>query len=119
MGPKGAGDLTEVVRFERRRAETDGYGNTQGAWEVLIPRRSASLKPTRGGDQVIAARAQGVVPHDLWVSFDSETRAVTTDDRVVDVNDSRRTFKILAIPGDMDGRRDWLLMQLELGRSDG
>jgi head-tail adaptor len=113
-----AGELRQSVRFERRAIVEDGYGNERGDWEVLIDRRSAKLTPTRGGDQVVAGRQQGVAAWDLWVRFDSATRGVTTDDRVVDRADPARSFNIKFI-GDMDGRRRFLLMQLEAGRGDG
>lgn len=117
MGPKDAGDLTERVRFERRVDVDDGYGNKRGDWRALIATRRVSLRPTRGGEQTIAARLQGTAAFDLWVSFDAETQALTTDDRVVDANDETRTFAI-RFRGDMDGRRMWLFMQLELGSAD-
>lgn len=109
-----AGELTERVRFERRAAADDGYGNTEGAWATLITSRAAKLRPTRGGEQTIAARLQGTAAWDLWVRFDGETSTVTTDDRVVDARDATRTFNIRFI-GDMEGRREFLLMQLEQG----
>jgi head-tail adaptor len=115
-----AGQLREAVRFERRAAADDGYGNTQGAWENLIARRAAKLTPTRGGEQVIADRLQGQSSWDLWVRFDSETSRVTTDDRAVELVNGApgRTFNI-AFAQDMTGLRRWILMQLTLGKADG
>lgn len=121
MGPTGAGDLTERVRFERRSAEGDGYGNAEGSWEVLIASRAAKLRPTRGGEQVIAARQQGLTLWDLWVVFDGETRTVNPGDRVVQilpVDVDGRAFNI-KFAEDMDGGKDWLLIQLERGGADG
>ncbi len=118
MGPINPADLTDKVRFERRAESDDGYGNTEAGWTVLVAERSVRLRPTRGGEQVIAARAQGVAAYDLWVRRDSGTLSVEVGDRAVDARDDRRTFNIKFI-GDMDGRRTWLLMQLELGTADG
>lgn len=124
MEPRGPAELTEAVKFQRRADTDDAYGNTKGDWSVtLIAKRSAKLRPTRGGEQVIAARQQGVAMFDLWVRFESATRAVTTDDRVVELigparDQPGRTFNIKFI-GDMTGRRTWLLMQLEQGTADG
>jgi hypothetical protein len=67
MEPTGAGELRQMVRFERRAKVQDGYGNEDGAWETLIEGRSAKLLPTRATAEVMAQRMQGVIPHDLWV----------------------------------------------------
>lgn len=117
LPPISSAQLTERVRFERRAPAQDGYGNTKGDWAVLIEGRFARLTPTRGGEQIIAARAQGVSAWDLWVMSDSETRQVNTDDRVVDVRNPDRTFNVKFV-ADMDGRREWLLIQLEQGGAD-
>lgn len=119
MQPTGAGDLREAVRFDRRVAGPgDGYGNPQGVWQVLIDRRAAKLQPTRGGESVIADRAQGASTWDLWVRFDSATSRVTTDDRVVDLRRPAVTYNIV-FAQDMTGLRRWILMQLTLGKADG
>jgi head-tail adaptor len=114
--PPQAGELRARVRFERKAAVNDGYGNAEGDWLPLIPSRAARLTPARGGEQVIGQRLQGVSAWDLWVRYDRETAAVTTDDRVVDARDAsgNRSFAI-RFAQDMDGRRRWILMQLELG----
>jgi head-tail adaptor len=111
------GDLRERVIFQRRETVADGYGNTEGDW-VELGRRAARLRPTRGGEQIIAGRAQGVSLWDLWVRCDSLTRAVTTDDRVADALDPARVFNI-RFAEDMDGKRQWILLQLEKGAADG
>jgi head-tail adaptor len=117
-----ARDLRDRVRFERRAATSDGLGNTQGAWATLIESRLASLKPRTVGrgdsEAVLGQRLQGTAIFDLWVRYDSETAGVTTDDRVVDARDPTRTFAI-RFTQDMDRRRQWLLMQVELGVADG
>lgn len=118
MGPKSPAELTEAVRFERRRDVDDGYGNTKGDWQTLIEKRRAKLHPTRGGEAVQAARLQGVQSWDCWVRFDSETRQLTSDDRAVDLADARRTFAIRFV-GDLEGTRTWLFVQLEAGVADG
>ena len=97
-------------------------GGTSGVWSVLIPSRAAQLIPFRprrkGGVEDIAGRAQGTAPYDLWVRFDSQTSTVTTDDRVVDLRNTARVFKIGFVE-DMDRRGLWLVFQLELGVADG
>jgi len=110
----GAGALKHRVTFQRRAPQADGYGNTEGAWDTLIALRRASLTPTRGGEQIVAGRAQGVSLWDLVIRFDRETSQVTTDDRAIDLDNPDRVFNI-KFAEDMDGDRRWLLMQLELG----
>jgi head-tail adaptor len=111
-------EYRQAVRFERRALAADGFGNTLGDWQPLIPRRACSLKPTRGGEQTIAQRAQGTSTWDLWVDFDSQTAGVTTDDRVVDLAPTGRVFNIV-FAEDMSGHGKTILMQLTLGKADG
>lgn len=120
MAVTGAGDMRQVVQFQRRAPVADGYGNTDGPWEVTIPRRAAKLIPTRGGEQVIAQRLQGQSTWDLYVRFDDQTRQVIPGDRVIDLHDivPGRTFAV-RFAQDMDGKRTWLLLQLTLGQADG
>lgn len=117
--PKGAGDLRHKVKFQRRPVgDDDGYGNPEGGFVDLGIVRSASLTPTRGGEDVQAGRVAGKASWDCWVRNDSGTRQITTGDRVVDARDPSRAFNIRFI-GDMDGDRTWLLMQLESGGVSG
>lgn len=109
-----AGELRQSVRFERRAVAGDGYGNSEGDWAALIASRAAKLTPTRGGEEVQAARLQGVSAWDLWVRFDSETSQVEPGDRVIDRRDETRAFNV-RFAQDMTGRRRFILMQLELG----
>lgn len=118
MKPTGAGDLRDLVRFERRVPAADGYGNDQDGWATLVERCAAHLEPTRGGEQVIADRLQGQASFDLWVRSDAVTRQLTPDDRAVDLRDPSRVFAI-AFVQDMDRKGRWLLLQLTLGGADG
>lgn len=114
------GKLRDRLRFERRAGDQpDGYGNTDGDWQPLIeqPRRGRLL-PVRGGDQVIADRAQGVSNWNLWVRYDPAVAGVAPGDRVVDTRDPSRVFRV-TFAQDMDGSRAWILMQLELGKAVG
>lgn len=116
--PKGAGDLRERVKFQRRTDADDGYGNVEGAWADLDVVRSCALTPTRGGEAIQAGRLSGTAAWDLWVRSDSGTRSLTTGDRAVHMRDGR-TFNITFGPADMDGRRTWLLLQCTTGQADG
>ena len=116
--PKGAGDLRDRVKFQRRQAGTDEYGNAVTGWEDLGIERWASLLPARGGEQTQAGRIAGKAQWDCWVRSDSHTRTITHTDRIVDARDSSRTFNISFV-GDMDGDRKWLLIQAESGVANG
>lgn len=116
MKAPGPGELRDRVRFERRAEQPDGYGNTEADWAEILPGKSeryVRLLPTRGGEQVIAGRLQGVRAFDLSVSADSLTRQVGPGDRVVNV----RTGEALNVrwAADLDGRNTWMLMQVEAG----
>ncbi len=117
--PRGPEDLRDKVRFERRADGDDGHGNAEANWATTGVVRSASLLPTRGGEAVQAARLTGTASWDLWVRSDSGTRSITEGDRVVDERDPTRVFNIVFGPADMDGRREWLLLQLTSGQADG
>jgi head-tail adaptor len=120
IAPAGAGELRQVVSFERRATTPDGYGNTEGAWVNLIDRRAAKLDPTRGGEQVIAQRLQAQSSWDLWVRFDSSTSGVTPGDRCFSHDDPFQVFNIDFAQDMNDPRpRHWILMQLTLGKADG
>lgn len=116
--PKGAGELRHRVRFQRRQAVEDGYGNTEGGWADLDISRACSMTPTRGGEDVQAARLTGKASWDIWVRSDSGTRTLSTGDRAIDARDPSRIFNIAFI-GDMDGNRTWLLIQATTGGADG
>lgn len=116
--PRGAGDLTARVKFQRRAASGDAYGNPVAGWEDLGISRACALVPTRGGEQVQAGRVAGKASWDCWVRSDPATRTLRTGDRAVDERGSPRTFNIAFI-GDMDGGGEWLLIQLTEGGADG
>ena len=119
MGPS-AGKLRERVRFDRRAPVSDGMGNTVGPWATLIAARYAQLTPARGGEQVIAARLQGVATFDLVLRYDSQTQLVTTDDRVVALSGQHigGVFDIVWIDN-LDERRKFLWAIVRQGAAEG
>lgn len=125
--PPGAGALRHSVQFLRRpladrageTGDGDGAGNYDGAPIVLIDQRACQLLPMRGGEEVIAGRAQGV---DLWtlvVRRCAETDMITAGDIVQDRRDTRGLFNIKGHPLDLEGRGRWLVMTLERGKAVG
>lgn len=116
--PKGAGDLRQRVKFQRRGDGDDGYGNPVTDWVDLDIARAASLTPTRGGEAVEAGRVAGTALWDCWVRSDNGTRSLRSGDRAVDARDESQTFNITFI-GDMDGDGRWILVQLKSGGVSG
>lgn len=109
-----AGELRDSIRFERRGSQGNVGGVVKVDWVTIVDRCPAKLLPTRGREEIVAGRLTGVSSWDCWVRSNSQTRQVRTGDRAVDRRDPSRVFNVRFI-GDMDGRRTWLLMQLELG----
>lgn len=111
-----ASDLRNSVRVERRSQTLTSRGGL-GAWETLITSRRCDLKPRKasgGAEQVIAARLQGVAVFDCWMRWDPETAEIRSEDRLVDRDNTTRVFNV-RFAEDLDGRKKWLLLQLELG----
>lgn len=117
--PKGAGDLRQKVKFQRRNAGDDGYGNAEGDWADLDIIRSCSMAPTRGGETVQAGRLTGTALWDIWVRAGSAAKSLAVGDRAIDVRDQTRVFNIVFGPADMDGRNTWLLLQATTGEASG
>lgn len=121
--PPGANELRSKVRFQRMvRGENDA-GEVKEDW-VDVTSRACRLMPVRGGEETMADRQTGVSLFDLVVRFDSATRAVTTDYRVVaehmagKVCDPPREFAIRWAE-DLEARGRWIVMLLEAGKGDG
>lgn len=107
--------MRERVTIERRgEISDDGMGNYIGEWATLIDERRARIAPTRGGEEVIAARLEGVQRFDIWLRADPDTLAIKADDRVIDLNDASRVFAIRYV-GNLDERRRFILLQCEAG----
>lgn len=116
--PKGAGELRQRVRFERRAEQGDGYGNVRAGWVPLGIERQAALHPTRGGEEIQAGRLAGVASWDLWLRWDRRLATVVADEcRAVNVR-TGQAFNIRFV-GDLDGDQRWLFMQLQSGVPEG
>lgn len=119
MAHPSARDLRQRVRIERRGSTPTARGGSAG-WETLIESRAAKLtpRPIGGSETVLAGRLQGTAVFDCWLRLDSETTAIRAGDRLVDARDETRVFNIRSAL-DLDGRRQWLLLQCELGVAHG
>ncbi|HWY14430.1 MAG TPA: head-tail adaptor protein [Rhizomicrobium sp.] len=111
-----AGDARWRVAFDKRPPAADGAGNVEGsAWEEQF-RRFARVTPLKGGEEVTAARLQGMQPAIVRVRADSSTRMVTPQWRLRDIN-SGTAYNIKSISNE-DERRIWLTMMCSAGGPD-
>lgn len=108
------GELRQRVRFETTKAIENELGELTGGWRPLVSGVAARLVPTKGGEDVRAARMAGTVTYDLVVRSTEATRKVTAADRLVD----ERTGAVFAIrtpPLNLDGRGRFLTFTVEAG----
>lgn len=78
----GAGKLKDRYRFDQR--EPDANGDRLGAFVDGFS-RAAQTQYLRGSETVTAQRLAGHQPVIITVRSDSETRAITTGFRAVDI----------------------------------
>ena len=118
LAPK-ASELRDKVRFEGRTSGENIGGVVRGGWASLDIERSARVLFRMGGEGVLAARQNATQPVEITVRYDSETRTITTDHRVVDARDPSRVWGVKSI-GEVEGGRDrWLNLLCEAGGTDG
>jgi head-tail adaptor len=106
---RNAGRLRDLLHFQRRGMEDEGFGNMvpAGEFETIFD-AYAGLEPRVGGEEVTAARLNGRQPYVCLVHFSSEMQEVTVGWQLVDVRDQDRVFNIASPPSDPDGKRQWL-----------
>jgi head-tail adaptor len=79
-----AGRMRRRLRFETRKTNPDGAGNIQTTgWNMQFT-FSARVRPLKGGEEVTAARLQGVQPVIITVRASSETRQIDSTWRAYD-----------------------------------
>ncbi len=83
MAKQGAGALIERVGFEEPLTGSDGGGGTLNGFAERFTCRAAYIH-LRGGESVLAARLAGQHSQVIRVRSSSQSRAVTTDWRIVD-----------------------------------
>lgn len=118
LAPRTA-ELRDKVRFERRSGKGNVGGVIKADWTALGIERSARVVARMGGEGVLAARMTATQPVEITVRFDSQTRTVTADDRVVDVRDPTRVWAVKSIAEVEGGRDRWLNSLCEAGGTDG
>lgn len=109
----GAGDLRDRLRFEKRAATQDEYGNAVTGEFASQFIRSVQIMPLKGGEDVIASRLQGTQPVIIIARFDTMTRTVTPEWRAVHVADG--TVYAIRTAVDMDRKHQWIEMMAEAG----
>jgi len=108
------GEMRHRVRFERQRSEANEIGDLTGVWRPLVSGVAARLVPTKGGEDVRAARMAGTVTFDLTIRSTQSTRAVTASDRLVDER-SGAVYAVLTPPLNLDGKDRFLTFTVEAG----
>lgn len=91
----GAGQLIELVSWQKRVPVSDGYGNTEGEFLEQFTTR-AGYTWMKGGEAVIAARMEGKQPIGVRVRRNDQTTLIRPDWRMVDV-DSGMIYAVHAI----------------------
>jgi head-tail adaptor len=113
-----AGELREMVRFERRRQiADDGYGNVLSGWTIIAGPMPARVEPQTGSEDVIAERPTGVQPVAITVRWSKTAAVVEPQDRAVDRRNNR-IWNILSVSNN-DERKQYLNMIATAGVADG
>ncbi len=120
MTPPHAGKLKHRLRFERRDGGSNVGGVVKYGWTPIdgLVSVSASVEPTRGGEETIAGRMASKVSYDIWARSSAALRGLLATDRAVNA----RTGEIynLAPAIDPPGRRQWLFFQaVSAGNANG
>jgi len=114
----GAGQMDQLVAFDKREPVDDGDGNTvSGAWREMFRQPAEFVyQRGRGSETVLAARLSNRAPMFVRVRVSSQTAAVNPDWRMRDVRrgtiynirditneSSRAIFDMLVESGVADG----------------
>lgn len=107
------GGLRERVRVEARSPVSDGMGGTANTWQVVASDIPARIAPTRGGEEVRAARLSGIALFDIVVRSYEDTRLITTASRIVNER-TGQTYNVKWVAC-LDERDRFLTMTTEAG----
>lgn len=83
--PPRAGAMRDRLRAERKESVEDGFGGVkEGEWTAITLPFSARAIAAKGGEEVRAQRLSGISPFNISFRVSSETKKITTGDRLVD-----------------------------------
>lgn len=111
--PPGAGELRERVKIERPVTEPNGRGGEVTRWVSVGSGLPAKITPTKGGEEVRAARLTGVNSFDVTVRQSSALTAPAANWRLT----NERTGAVYNIKwaANLDERGRWLTMTVVAG----
>ena len=108
-----AGTLRERVRFETRgTGSADDFGNVSEDWATVLT-VWGQIKPSRGNEEVLATKLQGVSPVEIRVRWSSNLANLTASDRAV--NDRTGAIYNIRSVENPDMRRKYLTIYAEAG----
>lgn len=109
--PPGAGELREKIKIERRTREPNGRGGEVETWRLVASGLPAKISPTKGGEEVRAARLTGVNTFDVTVRQSAALSAITADMRLT----NERTGAVYNIvwAANLDERSRFLTMTVK------
>ena len=113
---EGAGQLIELVAFDKRAPVDDGYGNQVAGDFVEQFQRRAAFILMRGSEPVTAARLQSRQPLIVRIRADAEGEQITSDWQCRDVRKGT-LFNIRTVT--RDPSREWIEMLVEFGVATG
>ncbi|ETR76015.1 phage head-tail adapter protein [Afipia sp. P52-10] len=105
MQTNSAGDLRRRIAFDRRALISDGYGNTQNAFEEQFV-AWAKVEEQLGAEVMVGGSSRDRRPVLITVRQAASTRAIAVDWRARDVI-SGAHYAIRSI-ADVDGKGEWL-----------
>lgn len=103
MGSKAAGRLRETVAWELRSLQSDGFGNTRGAF-VEVFKSSAGFTPGASDEAVLAGKLEGRKEMSVRVRASPNTRGIDSDYRMRDMR-NLKTYAVIADPIETTGRQ--------------
>ena len=109
----GSGDMRESVRFDRRTATPDGYGNALTGWAPLYGPVRAKIVPINGREEVLAGKLAGIQPFAITIRYSDAAAQITPECRAVNAR-TGVTYDITAIQNP-DLRHEWLSILVKAG----
>lgn len=113
-----AGQLNRRLTFQAREVLPggDGAGNFEAGWVDQFT-VSARVKPTFGGETVIASRLTGIQPVTITVRRSSDTQRIAADWRAVDARDPATIYALTSPAVDPAEDGAFLEMMATTGRA--